>query len=187
MNEAVTRVVMILGLAASMSLPSVAQAESQTVTDELGDIYPSWEISDIVAATVTYDTTRIAIEVEHSAWDAQWKRYRSATGGKLTFSNGRSYVVTDVGERKSGLFTLKQFRACALEGAPSSPCRPLPCSGWTYSIDKANLRTAVSIPVRCFPKASAKVKVLPIHVILNFDSARVVDPLATTPWIKRRG
>lgn len=185
MNGAATRVVMILGLAAGMSVPSVALAESRTVTDELGDIFPSWEISDITSATVIYDKNRITIEVEHSAWDAQWKRYRSATGGKLTFSNGRSYVVmSGMGGRKSVLFSYRQFRTCSTDPS-DGPCRPLPCTGWTYSIDKANLRTAVSIPVRCFPNASAKVKVLPLHVIVNFDSARVVDPIATTPWIKR--
>ena len=114
MNVAATRVVLILGLAACSSLPSVALAESRTVTDELGDIFPSSEISDITSATVTYDKARITIEVEHSAWDAQWKRYRSATGGKLTFSNGRSYVVSSgMGGRKSVLTTLKQFRDCS--------------------------------------------------------------------------
>jgi hypothetical protein len=183
MNTAATRVVLILGLAACSSLPSVALAESRTVTDELGDIFPSSEISDITSARVTYDKARITIEVEHSAWDPQWKRYRSATGGKLTFSNGRSYVVSSgMGGRKSVLTTLKQFRDCSAGGGS---CRPLPCTGWTYSIDKANLRTAVSIPVRCFPNVSGKVKVLPFHVIVSFDSARVVDPLTTTPWIRR--
>jgi hypothetical protein len=176
---------MILGLAAGMSFPSVALAESATVTDELGDIFPSWEISDIVEATVTYDRTRIAIEVQHSAWDAQWKRHRSATGGKLTFSNGRSYVVVPgMGGRKSTLFSYRQFRACSQD--PSDrPCRPLPCTGWTYSIDEANLRTAVGVPLRCFPKKSTRVKVRPFHLIVSHDSARVIDPLETTPWIRR--
>ncbi len=185
MSGAATRGVMILGLVAGMSLPSAALAESATVTDELGDIFASAEISDIVEATVTYDRTRVTIEVQHSAWDAQWKRYRSATGGRLTFSNGRSYIVmSGMGGRKSTLFSYRQFLACS-KGPSDRPCRPLPCTGWTYSIDEANLRTAVGVPLRCFPKTSDKVKVLPFHVIVNFDSARVVDPLETTPWIRR--
>lgn len=155
---------------------------------ERGDIFPSsWDISDIVSATVTYDKAQITIEVEHSEWLANWKRYRSATGGKITFSNGRSYIVrSGMGVRKSVLTTLSQFRACDPSGTPAAPCRtPLPCSGWTYSIDKTNLRTAVSIPVRCSPKASGKVKVLPFHEIADFDSAGAVDPIATTPWGRR--
>ncbi len=186
MKQAATRVVTVAGAVALMSLPSAAHAGSVTVTDERGDIFPSWEISDIVSATVTYDKTRLTIAVEHSEWLANWKRYRSATGGKITFSNGRSYIITSgMGGRKSVLTTLGQFRACDPLGAPAAPCRTLPCTGWTYSIDKAQLRTAVSIPVRCFPKASAKVKVLPFHVIVDFESARVIDPIATTPWIRR--
>ena len=86
------------------------------------------------------------------------------------------------GRAQVGAHHLKQFRDCSSGGGS---CRPLPCTGWTYTIDKANLRTAVSIPVRCFPNASAKVKVLPFHVIVSFDSARVVDPLTATPWIRR--
>lgn len=168
-------------LIAGMSLPSVAHAESTTVTDERGDIFPSWEISDITSATVTYAKSRITIEVEHSDWQSNWKRYRAATGGKITFSNGRTYVITSgMGGRRSVLSTLKQFR-CSGGGS----CRTITCSGWTYSIDKVNLRTAVSVPVRCFPDSSGKVKVQPFHLIVNYDSSRVIDPIATTPWIKR--
>lgn len=189
MNGAATRVALILGLAAGMSVPSVALAESATVTDELGDIFSSSQISDITSARVTYDKRRITIEVEHSAWNAQWKRHRSATGGKLTFSNGRSYaVMSGMGGRRSVLSTWKQLRDC-LEGRS---CRTIKCSGWAYSIDEANLRTAVSVPARCFPNASARVKVLPFHLIVDPGSAVYgqpipleYDPIATTPWIKR--
>jgi hypothetical protein len=180
------RAILIAGMVAGLSLPTSAYAGSETVADQRGDIFPSWEISDIVSATVTYGKSRITIEVEHSAWQSNWRLYRSATGGRLTFSNGRSFVITSgMGGRRSVLSTLKQFRDCSADAASDLPCRTITCSGWTYSIDKANLRTAVSVPVRCFPNASAKVKVQPFHLIANFESSGVIDPIDSTGWIKR--
>lgn len=177
------RLAALAGVAAMLSLPGAAMADSATVTDERGDIFPGPEISDIVAATVTYDRARITIAVEHSSWNSQWQRQRAATGGKLTFSNGRTYVVmADPRARGSHLSTMKQFRAC-VSGAAS--CRTIPCTGWSYSIDRAQLRTAVRIPVRCFPKSSGKVKVMPFHQIVNLGSPSVIDPITTTPWIRR--
>ena len=176
-------------MAAGLSLPTSAYAGSETVLDKQLDVIPGWEISDIIAATVTYGTSRITIEVEHSEWIQNWKRQPAATGGRLTFSNGRTYIITPgASGRKSVLATLKQFRHCVAQpkGGPwGEPCRSLKCSGWTYAIDKANGRTAVSVPVRCFPSASAKVKVLPIHMITDYSGEGVIDPIDSTGWIKR--
>ncbi len=137
------RAILIAGIAAGLSLPTSAYAGSETVLDKQLDVIPGWEISDIIAATVTYGTSRITIEVEHSEWIQNWKRQPAATGGRLTFSNGRTYVITPgASGRKSVLATLKQFRHCVAQpkGGPwGEPCRTLKCSGWTYAIDKANL------------------------------------------------
>ena len=186
MNRAAARFAIITGVAAVMSLPSAAHADSLTVTDERGDIFPGPEISDIVSATVAYGKRRITIGVEHATWNTQWNRQRAATGGKLTFSKGGTYIVQpNAGARGSVLSTMKQFRACVAGRGTGTPCRTIRCSGWSYSVDRANRRTSVSIPVRCFPKSSGKVKVMPFHQIVSYDSPSVIDPIATTPWIRR--
>ncbi|MEZ5157210.1 MAG: hypothetical protein R2720_10015 [Candidatus Nanopelagicales bacterium] len=168
---------------ASTLLPSVVQADSYTIADEVGDISVGPEISDITSATVDYSTKRLRIQVTHASWRWEWRRYRSATGGRVTFGKGRSFVIIpNTRGRSSQLYTLKGFRHCP----PGKKCS-LPCSGWKYTIDRAGLSTGVSLPLRCFGfrKPQTRVKVRPFHVIPHVGQQPVIDPLETTPWIAR--
>jgi len=165
--------------------PSAALADSATVTDEVGDIIVGPEISDITAATIDFSAKRLSISVTHASWRSQWRRYRSATGGRIRFDKGPIFViVSNVNGRRSQLYTLKGFRNCP----PNKKC-VLPCKGWRYAIDEAALSTGVSVPLRCFGLAERpkRVRVRPFHVIPLIGQQPVVDPVAMTPWIVRSG
>lgn len=163
--------------------PSTAQAASHTVVDEVGEIIVGPEISDVASATVVYSPKRLRIRVTHVQWQAVLRNQKAATGGRVTFPGGRSFVIMpNVNGRRSLLYRAKDLRRI-------DTARPLPCTGWRHRIDKGVLRTQVSVPTRCFgfAKAPTRVKVLPFHVLkpIQQGTQPVIDPMDSTPWIRR--
>ncbi len=176
----------VVALVAFALAPTVAHADSRTVTDEVGDIYTSSIISDITQSTATYTRKRVSVRVTHASWRAEWGRNRGATGGKLLFGNRRSFVIVPAADgRTSQLFTLKKFLGCLRDAQPGK-CTPMPCRGWRYTKDREALQTGVSVPLRCFRmKPPSRLKVTAFHAIPVIGQGLVVDPVAATPWIKR--
>ena len=158
-----------------------AHAATVTVPDETGDIISGPEISDIVEANVAFSPKRLSISVTHGDWRWEWGRKRAATGGVVTFGNGRSFVIIpNMTARRSLLYTRKDFGNCQ----NGTSCA-LPCDGWRYQVDQQARTTQVSVPVRCFGTRSARVKVRALHMVPQYGQQTVVDPVATSPWIAR--
>jgi hypothetical protein len=167
----------------ALAAPAAAHADSATVADTVGDIQPGPEISDITGATVSYSAGRLRITVTHSSWAWQLGRYRAATGGRITFGNGRTYVITpNMNGRRSLLFTLNGLLRC-----PEGKTCALPCRGWRHWSDPEGLTTGVRVPTTCFGRERLpdRVKVMPLHVIPVQGKQPVVDPVSSTPWIAR--
>jgi hypothetical protein len=125
----------------------------------------------------------LRITVTHSAWAWQLGRSRASTGGRITFGNGHTYVITpNMSGHRSLLFTLNGLLRC-----PQGKSCALPCQGWRHGSDPESLTTGVSVPTRCFGRnrLPARVKVLPLHMIPVQGRQPVVDPVEATPWIAR--
>ncbi len=159
----------------------VAHAATATVPDEVGEILPGPEISDIVEANVTYSAKRLSISVTHREWRSEWGRKRAATGGVVTFGNGRSFVIIpNMAGRRSLLYARKDFGNCQ----DGTSCA-LPCDGWRYRVDQEARTTQVSVPVRCFGTRSPRVKVRALHAVPQYGQQPVVDPIDTSPWVAK--
>ncbi len=175
MRAVLTAVVLLIVTAPAASGATV------TIPDDVGDIIVGPEISDIVEAHVTYSAKRLTVSVTHRDWRWEWGHKRAATGGLVTFGNGRSFVIVPNNTgRRSQLYTRKGLRNC-----PDGQSCKLPCDGWRYQVDEDARTTAVSVPVRCFGTRSARVKVRPFHVIPITGQQPVVDPVSTSPLIAR--
>ncbi|MBK6762250.1 MAG: hypothetical protein IPG68_02740 [Micrococcales bacterium] len=90
-----------------------ASGATVTIPDDVGDIIVGPEISDIVEAHVTYSAKRLTVSVTHRDWRWEWGHKRAATGGLVTFGNGRSFVIVPNNTgRRSQLYTRKGLRNC---------------------------------------------------------------------------
>ena len=166
-----------------IATPAGAWAATTTVTDEVGEISPGPEISDLSAATVEFSAKRITIQVTHRSWNSEVSRKRAATGGRITFPKGGTFfIITNADGRRSLLFRKKGLRNC-----PDGKSCSLPCTGWRHDVDRPAMTTSVSVPVRCFgfAKPPTRVKVLPMHILPVVGQAPVYDPVPSTGWLTR--